>query len=178
MIDEEAPATLRTFRGRHRRYPMQSNSTPIKLYHLSVQWLGRKPTLEPRTPRSRANGESDAPRVCVAPTIEGCWLSICSEDPYFPCGGVHVYEVVTDKSIPADKTVDDRKRTGERWILEPVELRHVCKIPPVKNYGRIEGWHGKAYRRRIVAESIRSEFAWEMDWRKSAKTPKQPDTSG
>lgn len=134
----------------------------MKLYHISEKWLGKTPVFEPRTPLSRAEGESDTPRICLAPTVGQAWLAICHARPEHWYCPLHVYEVETDESIPADKTVDDRRRTGERWLLKTTKLRHVCKLPAFKGRTGIDASHGFPYRCMVVRSDMDAQFRWTM----------------
>lgn len=103
----------------------------MKLYHLSDKYLGKRPTLVPRVPVNRDSTEPDTPRICVAPTLVGCYKSLIALMDLanrFPA--MHVYCAESDKSVPAKKVYDARV-TQERWLLEATQFQHLGKMPRI-----------------------------------------------
>lgn len=140
----------------------------MRLYHISQDYLGRKPVFRPRVPINRAPAESETPRICVAPSVSQCYLAIGMEklsDFILFRSTFHVYCVETDTHVKADKTVADREQTGERWLLEPHQFEHLVKMPYLKPDYRFQGWHTDRYRETLIKRLIEEEFAWAMDQR-------------
>ncbi len=132
------------------------------LYFCTDKWLGRSPVLDPRVPTSRDDEESLIPRICVAPSVRQCYAALGRGAHCIPH---HVYVVETDRSVPADKTVFDRRRTGERWLLEPTKFQHVLKMPKIKVFGA-EIWHTEAYRNRLIGQNVEAEWFWQLSERR------------
>lgn len=93
---------------------------------------------------------STTPRVCVSPSIEGCFNAIvCKFIPshpvpmekmyvYTPEKPFREYKHKTNKELIRDKEVYDANLTKEAWILEPVRMRlyGVIQLDQVKKVKR------------------------------------------
>ena len=98
------------------------------LYHLS-----RNPnltTLTPKIPKQAVSGNEDVsiPRVCFAPTIEGCLSALQDNDAEY-----YVYTPVNQKlkGYSCKNHVIDAVITGERWIKKTVQVKKIGKIKSV-----------------------------------------------
>lgn len=82
------------------------------MYHLS-----RNPDLstirDVRGP-GMAHGESQTPRLSVAPTVAQCILALSQEGNWF------IYKVHVKNPVRADRSVLDRELTDEHWITQEV----------------------------------------------------------
>ena len=89
--------------------------------------------LTPMVPKFTGMGntileETTMPRVCLAPTIEGCLLGIPFSDKKFPVK-LYLYKtigrlrVVTNKELIEKKLVFDANITGELWSVEDVSVK-------------------------------------------------------
>lgn len=109
------------------------------LYHISHVYLGKRVTLVPRIPESAPDSESPIDRICVAPTVAQCYIAlfqfetVAQISSYWKFEPFHVYCVETDDFVSADKSVADRRRTDEKWLLAPHEFHHVVRIPTIKS---------------------------------------------
>ena len=82
-------------------------------YHLTTErCLPDKIELYPKIPRSASIYESDIPRICVAPSISQCLISICHKHLY---NMFAVYKTNAEVYLPMG--VPDAKVTGEVWCL-------------------------------------------------------------
>ena len=95
------------------------------LYHLS-----RDPNLTILTPQIPDtaiswNENVSIPRVCFAPTIEGCLSALQDIDMEY-----YVYTPVNQKlkGHSCRSYVRDAPATGERWIRKPVAVKKIGKI--------------------------------------------------
>lgn len=89
----------------------------MKHYHISHRLI--LDTIYPKVPlSSRVDGEPLMPRICVSPTISQCLLAV----NWYPDNNVNVYVYSTDAKTVQALGVRDVKWTGERWILNPVNL--------------------------------------------------------
>ena len=85
--------------------------------------------LEPHVPYGAEWGEPDVPRVCAAPTIEQCFLSL--GDVYVPHPVVYAIDRepdVDNLSVawwPCSGEVHDALVTGEVWYLTTVPCKEV-----------------------------------------------------
>ena len=131
----------------------------MTVYHISTKYLGKTVTFSPRKPLSMADGEPDTLRICVCPTLGGCYRACQVLEPYNLMGNNgfieahHVYRAEVDKTYPA-KQVTDAKYTGERWLLQPIVFTHVCKIPRIKwkTINKVN-WSA-SYRYRMLSEEV------------------------
>jgi hypothetical protein len=112
------------------------------LYHLSEKYLGKSPILTPRIPECASSDEIKVPRICVATSVVGCyyglqydWVLCAACKEFHGKRGFHVYQVETDLHVKAHKSVADRNRSGERWLLVPHQFEHVCKMPKITARG-------------------------------------------
>ncbi len=129
------------------------------VYHISRKYLGKSPILHPRTPISCPDSEPDTPRICVCPTIAGCYracevLSIASvmENKGY-VAQFHIYQSEVDK-VFKPKDVADAKYTGELWLHDSTTFHHFVKMPRIK-WSTIQkpNW-GESYKYRILSEMI------------------------
>lgn len=91
----------------------------MKLYHLSSTKLPDNYKMTPRIPKSEFE-EQDTPRICFAPTIQGCLIGAC-EDKDLTNQYFYVYSIDTNNYYqPTQDEVQDVEATGEVWILYPV----------------------------------------------------------
>lgn len=95
------------------------------LYHLS-----RNPNLTILTPQIPEtaipyNEDVSIPRVCFAPTIEGCLSALGDISMEY-----YVYTPVNQKlkGYSCRSHVCDAPATGERWIRKPVAVKKIGKI--------------------------------------------------
>lgn len=91
-------------------------------YHVTNQDFGKEVVLIPRKyGDNRSDEEPQLPRICVAPTIEGCLISL----------GLNCIDV--DKQLNIYRTkykvetmkpydVCDAYITGERWVVDPTSF--------------------------------------------------------
>lgn len=143
----------------------------MTVYHISPRFLGMAPLFRPRTPNSRADSEPDTPRICVCKRIEDCYIAFGGWEPTIlsgkPIPARHVYRVDAE-TIPA-KGVFDSRSTGERWIVDPVRLTYVGKLPPL----RISS---KGDMRRNLRETVRFAMSWHLSGRiPNGKNPPKTD---
>ena len=98
-------------------------------YHLSSKYMGKTKVLRPRYRQGMGmDFERDATkgikRICAAPTIEGCIVSLSDYWKYY------VYAVKAkrvDRMRPRWK-VDDALATGEVWITRPRRFKYLGEI--------------------------------------------------
>jgi hypothetical protein len=95
-------------------------------YHLSEKDYGKTVEFAPRDPG--VSGESDIPRICVAPTVEGALVALGG---YLDENSViSIYELTGDpRMVPADVSVLDRKVTEEMWVLDTSVFEKVGNVP-------------------------------------------------
>jgi len=98
-------------------------------YHISD--VKELVTLMPHVPEGADWGEPGIPRVCAAPTIEQCLLSL--EDVSLPVGVVYAIDCApsvsnVDVQLWPDGYVDDAAVTGEVWYLAPVTCQKVAVV--------------------------------------------------
>ncbi len=126
-----------------------------RYYHVTPKDYGDTVVFEPRIPESACDEWEDVktPRICFAPTLEGCLMSasgvdcwiqglsdMCSvrkkigKKPsiYVPELPVYVYAIHGNSKVRkiTTKKVRDVKLTGEVWRLAPVKLTKVGVIDP------------------------------------------------
>lgn len=117
---------------------MKSISKFPFLYHVSKKNLGRKVTFEPRVPKNNLTSDgtedNEIPRICLAPTIQGCILAL---DPLYKLKDLDlfVYQVIdkgqrrlSTKSIIKYDLVPDASKTKEVWFLESCQLNMVGQL--------------------------------------------------
>jgi len=82
-------------------------------YHLTT-WpnFSEKIELYPRVPQSSSICESDIPRICVAPSVAQCLISICHR---YLHNEFFIYKSNIEVHLPIG--VPDAKVTGEVWCL-------------------------------------------------------------
>ena len=121
---------------------------------MTTKWMGKSPTLTPRTPICRNEDEPDTPRICTATSIEGCYKSLRHEMDTWTrrWPAFHVY--ATEAPTAPPKGVLDARRNGERWILEPCQFRHVGKMPRIKMTDLRPFDQTIAHQSRIIAEYV------------------------
>lgn len=95
------------------------------LYHLSTD--PNLTFLTPRIPKTAVpyNENVSIPRVCFAPTIEGCLSALGDIDMEY-----YVYTPVNQKlkGYSCRSYVCDAPATGERWFRKPVTVKKIGKI--------------------------------------------------
>ena len=95
------------------------------LYHLSFD--PNLTTLTPKIPEQAVSWNEDVsiPRVCFAPTIEGCLSALQDIDAEY-----YVYTPVNQKlkGYSCRSRVIDAPITGERWVKKDVPVRKIGKI--------------------------------------------------
>jgi hypothetical protein len=129
-----------------------------RLYFITDKYMGKKPTLTPRVPRNRAVGEDETTeRICVAPTLAGCYLGVF-DGVQFAIPAMHVYVCEVDYSIPAGE-VPDKKITGERWLCQPTQFKHLGKMSEFMVWGGRPLQTVEQYRREI-----RKDLRWLCGW--------------
>lgn len=98
--------------------------------HYHVSDIEGLVVLMPHVPEGADWGEPTVPRVCAAPSIEKCLLSL--EDINLPIGVVYAIDRSPDvgnvdvQAWP-DGYVDDAAVTGEVWYLAPVPCQEVAR---------------------------------------------------
>ena len=97
---------------------------PKHFYHCSSKWLGE--LFEPKrsTPNMISSREPSTPRLCVCPTIAGCFAARMF-DHHRP---VFVYRTVKPYRGIHPRDVWDQIATDEHWLIPPVRLIHVATI--------------------------------------------------
>lgn len=114
------------------------NRLPNTFYHVTTD-LDHTGVFTPRVPENRMDDEDETtPRVCVAPTLDGCFSSapfggVDLDDTLVDNHGIFkVFEIdVADLFLQEDKIitpedlyerygVDDALLTGEHWILDRI----------------------------------------------------------
>ena len=129
-----------------------------QMFHISRQSYLDGQVFKPRVPEYIDRYDPDdtgfenstTPRVCVSPSIEGCFNAIvCKFIPshpvpmdkmyvYTPEKSFREYKHKTNKELIRDKEVYDANLTKEAWILEPVRMRlyGVIQLDQVKKIKR------------------------------------------
>lgn len=87
-------------------------------YHCTSHYLGESFTAERRAPKLKTSDEPSTPRLCVAPTIAGCFAAVLFTDGE----PVYCYRTETPRRAVAPCGVWDRWVTGERWLIPPVTM--------------------------------------------------------
>ena len=127
-------------------------------YHLSTGGNLEPAITEVRKP-TMAHGESDTPRVSVAPTVVGCITALSLRKSLF------VYEVSVRDPEPADDTVPDPHRTYEHWIKQGVLDRHNGSIP-IKLLGKIDVDRNLLGDLKVALHPGKLKPGWEANERK------------
>lgn len=93
-------------------------------YHVTTDYRGPEFFSELRLPRHSSLNEAKTPRLCVCPTIAGCFAARMFEFHK------HCFVYKTEKPYRGVKprNVWDQLITRERWIVEPVRMVHVANI--------------------------------------------------
>lgn len=97
------------------------------LYHITQQKWHKEKILKPRVlGEFRLDEEPETPRICVAPTIEGCLVAVgrCL-DKKKP---IYIYRTKYKVSSVLPENIIDCKITCERWIIRPVKFIKVGEI--------------------------------------------------
>lgn len=103
------------------------------MYHISDTYLGRKPLLTPRIPRSAHKSGEDirTKRICVSPSIEQCVLGIDGIS-YMESSSLEVgkswYVYKTNKKGRPAKKIGDFETTEEHWIKEDTHFEYFGKL--------------------------------------------------
>ena len=97
-------------------------STKEDYFHITQDVYENKVRWKPRKPY-RMMGEPLTPRICVAPTIEGCLVALGE----VLVGGrlVYVYKAIGSFKIFNPIKVVDSKVTGEKWIKTPTVFKKI-----------------------------------------------------
>jgi len=106
-------------------------------YHVTRENMGSKIVLSPRAIRCCDTREPDLDRICVSPTISGCFAAIS-----IGSGEYNVYRTKDRVLAHIPKRVADVSVTREKWLLEPTEFVRVCKIPKTTVYQLPDGGRG------------------------------------
>lgn len=87
-------------------------------YHVSenTRWE-HSVWLKPRVVNRADGDEPTVPRICVAPTVAGCFVGACYTEGY-----KRVYRTKHKVWAVEPYNVYDSKITGEMWLLEPTEF--------------------------------------------------------
>lgn len=93
-------------------------------YHCTDQNRGDTWTAARVPPIFIGDSEPDTPRLCVCRTVAGCFAA-----RLFAKTDVYVYKTAIKRSGIKPVRVFDSLITGERWIIPPVEMVFVRKIP-------------------------------------------------
>ena len=136
----------------------------MKLFHISFQNLGEQTTLTPRIPQDAHASESNIPRVCAAPTLEGCVDSLAFTEKVKQgkksCKLVgFVYELEVGK-FQKNNDVFDAHVTDEYVSTEPVSAKMVgmIHIPATKNAGYLDQKNTHPTKKGEVFEVISNEI--------------------
>ena len=122
--------------------------------------------IERYNPEDTGFENSTTPRICLAPTIEGCLNGIAVNMPrisplafdrvyvYTPEKPFNEYKHKTNKELVRDKDVYDANITDEVWILEPVRMKlygiiQVDQCSNVKKKKAVETPSGKYEKRNV-----------------------------
>lgn len=103
------------------------------MYHISDTYLGRKPLLTPRIPRSaKESGENvRTKRICVSPSIEQCVLGIDGVS-YMEYSSLEIgkswYVYQTSKRGNPAKNIGDFNTTEEHWIKEETRFEYFGRL--------------------------------------------------
>lgn len=76
--------------------------------------------LKPRITNRADCDEPTVPRICVCPTVAGCFIAACYTEGY-----KRVYRTRRKVWAVEPYNVYDAKITGEMWLLEPTEFVQV-----------------------------------------------------
>jgi len=92
-------------------------------YHVTSLNLGKNKLFKPKRILGCDCREPDLERICVAPTISGCFAAI-----YVDGRKYNVYR--TKKKVKAHLTynVYDVRATGEKWLLSPTDFVLVASV--------------------------------------------------
>ena len=111
---------------------------PFQLYHLSDHNMDRQIlTPRPMDPDCVMEGEDwKTPRICVAPSIDGCVSAIVDSilDPYGMKFWVHVpinlIDLFNNHDVycPSVRQVPDAEATGEHWLKAPTRFKTIGQI--------------------------------------------------
>lgn len=105
-----------------------SKCKPRYFYHVTTKDWGQEVLLRPKRSGldtfNRDYNEPRTARICVAPTVEQCFVAI----PYRAGRTYRVYRSKQRISAHYPRGVCDSKITGERWIRRPVRFVHVDTI--------------------------------------------------
>lgn len=97
-------------------------------YHCTQDDHGDQWTAERRPPRIMGSNEPPTPRLCVAPTLAGCFTAslFCRHGR-----SVQVYQTASPRSgiKPGRNLVNDCWLTREHWLVPPVQMVKVRVIP-------------------------------------------------
>jgi hypothetical protein len=87
--------------------------------------------LKPRITSRCDQNEPEVFRICVCPTVVGCFMAACYTEGYH-----RVYRTKRKVSSVKPYDVYDAEVTGERWLLEPTDfvLIHDFGEEDIKNF--------------------------------------------
>lgn len=127
------------------------------LYHLSCN--PNLTILTPRIPEQAVpwNENMSIPRVCFAPTIEGCLSALQDIDAEY-----YVYTPVNQKlkGYSCKSYVIDAPITGERWVKKDV---------PVKKIGKIKSTFIRTSEEKFVNykghKELISRYVYSYEWK-------------
>jgi hypothetical protein len=139
-------------------------------FHCSSRWLGGRFRAEMRAPIIRGPKEPVTPRICVCPTLAGCFSAVL-----FVAGPVYVYRTVKAISGVKPVRVFDELVTWEKWIVHPAEFEAVQCIPAavvLRAQQAIDLWHRETHLssslklkvcQRAIACRVLGGPEWEAD---------------
>ena len=141
-----------------------------KVYHLSKKKLTNtllKPRVQSNKLTNMGYEDGKIPRICVAPTIDGCFAAM----DYFDEGEIaYVYTPIDSNKIqkylmkPDTKEVIDADETGELWLMKPTKFKLIGTIIYLG-----DSKDPKHHTRPIAYKHGKSENDYDLKWMLFAK---------
>ncbi len=105
---------------------LRRTKTAQYFYHVTPRSLGKSYTFKPKDIMGCDYREPDIKRVCVAPTISGCFAAI-----HTGYGNYNVYRTKRKVKAYITYNVADVGVTREKWLLSPTEF---IKVGTISSY--------------------------------------------
>ena len=102
---------------------------PRWLYHVTDDYHGSVMEVIRRHPEYMAEEEPEVPRLCVSPTVAGCFAA-----GFFRDVDCHVYRTCKKRKGISPRGVWDSFITEERWLIPPDYLEHVGVVEAMDVY--------------------------------------------
>ena len=123
----------------------RQNCKEKHFFHLTNKKWAKEIILKPKTLDqlplpNRCDDEPDFPKICVAPTIEGCLVALAGHCWFSP---ILIYRTAEPAQSVKPWDVVDSDVTGERWITQE------CKFIRVGQLGKV---HLLEMRNRIMKD--------------------------